>query len=802
MMKNKKGQILPLIVVLVVIFALIALVLIHNDKSNSREVNGQKAVIGMYANAVIKSYQQQEEALIHIDNSAKIALWKSIDEINGKGGLITADCGTSGYNLWNEGTNTCWPDSENNLRIMMRDRLGVEFSKYELLSLSSNHYLTFNQKGEQLEVVGETNDKIDVVITLSGDIIEKQTQVLPTEIPADTIGRINKFHDIITRTGALHKYDPAFQKAIITQESEGYEFAVSKSGCIGIQQFCYSTARDYFDKADKKNIKSIGDCAKTRSCSLADIKKDPRSNAHKSIINAGELIEDILGKKAIKDTTDKLAFGAAAYNGGYGPIRDAIKLTGKDDPSWEEVSQYITVDVLKKYSPYKGWTDAENQAKVIEIKDYVNKVSAYYVAWGGTSMFMPSVIGTFEFGQNFRIQTPYNLSVYDKLKTFAEETIRDCKDNVAVCLEEKKVDFNNNSQDVQILDLHDCEEGNERVFYDLIENFDDCGEAWGNNCKCQITENYTSEEIKNLTGGYEARFGVDNTPRPITDKSLYINMNFTTPMELQSQFSIPDQTFWEPNTYTFWYQNKKLYNYDLNFYYSLANKKYTLKNFEKLFMVVKDKHYSLWVEFKPGAMSQILHALKNILNTAPKENLFSPTKDTTFIKDICPVAKKTFRVCGKTNYLIPTLKKTIVKNELTYEPTKIKFAMTLIDEVPPVEVQNLEVKESFEGKIELTWMDKHTEDFTMYNITYEQKNIPLSKKEIGAYYEYNAEEASPNDYNKLYYENQSDKRKYSFMIKSADLILLSNNTYVFKVVGIDNFKNQKDMVQGAELRVN
>jgi len=41
---------------------------------------------------------------------------------------------------------------------------------------------------------------------------------------------------------------------------------------------------------------------------------------------------------------------------------------------WEQVSNVLTVDVIKKYKPYNSWSDENREKKIAEIKDYVDKV--------------------------------------------------------------------------------------------------------------------------------------------------------------------------------------------------------------------------------------------------------------------------------------------------------------------------------------------------------------------------------------------------------------------------------------------
>jgi len=816
---NKKAQIF---VPLALIFTAIALFTIVNGaqyKYQGKKIGGIEPTIGMHASAIVKAYQEQEEVLLYLDNAAKLSLHKALTETAEKGGLTSLECGNSGYNLWNtDKTKTCFPKYEETFKESFTDILTEEVSDYNKVSIYSGHELAINQNDEELEVVGETDEKITLALTIGGSVIEKQTQKVSAEISVEIANKINQYHETFERASHLYKVEDAFLKAIVTQESGGDRYAISPTGCAGLAQFCHSTAKDYFKESNnlvivgrvcvpKKNSKGQ---TYTYTCDSDTLRKDPRFNPEKSIFAQAKYLAEIINYEWMRDLTDYYAFTAAAYNGGPNVIKKAIKSTGKKDPSWEEVAAQINKEFLKKFSNYKSWSDDQRERKANEIKNYVNKVSAYYNAWGGADMFAPSVIGTFEFGQNFRTNTNYNLSIYEELKKFAEEAIKDCDDNVADCLEKKRKEFNEKNE-TEILYLSECEEGANKAYYDFLENLQDCAYSWGNNCKCKVTDEYTENETKKLKGNYKITFKEQNKIIPITSEpQLFFSINLTQPKEINSEFSIKDISFWAPTIYNFKYDDE-LENEQLVFHDSLSGKTYFMSSdFKNIFMIVKDNKFSLWMDYDKDFIQQVIESVKGIFNIAEDEhkNLMNPLKETAYIPNNCTVAKQTFRVCAKTKYKLPNIKERNNRKTLVYEESKIKFALTLIDNTPAAAVNDLKAERVeniigtildqtavgmlFNDDIFISWEHEEVEDLVLYEVSFEDELLPLSKQTIDEFYKDKAKLLSEQmEKNTLYYEElPNNSRKYSIIIDSTEWNIQDEKNYIFTVVGIDNFQNK------------
>jgi len=175
--------------------------------------------------------------------------------------------------------------------------------------------------------------------------------------------RIEQYKSIIESTEGGQDHHELIA-AVIAAESAGIPDAESKTGCLGLMQFCGATARDY------------GLCSDV-SCSTRDERTDPK----KSILAGSRYLLDL--KRKFNEYDDKEKFAIASYNGGSGIILKAIERTGKSNPKWEEVSAEITTDLLKESPDYDGcfrdwcWNDEKRALKVNEIKNYVSIVSSY-----------------------------------------------------------------------------------------------------------------------------------------------------------------------------------------------------------------------------------------------------------------------------------------------------------------------------------------------------------------------------------------------------------------------------------------
>ncbi|MFC2135449.1 lytic transglycosylase domain-containing protein [Bacteroidota bacterium] len=836
---KRKAQIFNAVVLIFTFLALTWLFIGVSYKYNGKEVADTRLYPGSASKAILNAYQTQEEGMIYLDEAARISLINSIIKLNEHGGINeNSECGNAGYNIWNIKNKKCVPDYETSLKEIYSEELKRNIHNYQKYTFSEEYKINLKQENNKVEIIGKTIDKIKVSVSLTGDIAEQQTNIYSGGIPASVKENVNQYNELIFEASTEFKIEPAILKAVITQESAGDKNAISPTGCAGIMQFCTSTAEKYFSQADILNLKSLSACAEKASCTPSDYAGDPRFNPEKAIPAGANLIKNLLNHHSIEDLSDKKAFAVAAYNGGIGVIEEAIEKTGKENPSWQEASRKIAPELLALYPPYNSWEEEELVAKVKEIRNYVDSLKSLYMEWGGTEMFTPTTIGTFEFGQNFRTKINYDLTVYDELEEFSSETINECKDKVEECLENKITEFNNarkeneaevvevKSNIIKILPMSECEEGTEKLYYDFVENLQDCTHAWSNNCKCQITESYSEEEIEKINYNFnQIRFDEKETE---DEKKRTFNVSLTRPTELVSDFSIDQKDILMMQVYKFKY-NDELENEKLIFESSTDRRIITDDlNFNNIFLVRKNNKFEFMLEEKETLLEQIGWTISNLgeeifplteENNKEEMMLINPSnpEQKENIPRECPVARQTFRLCAVTKNMLPELKENpdkIGSFDLEYKNSKVKFALTLADETSPKQIQNLDVELTnevigtgaaflgldIEDGITLTWIDKNASDLVYYDISVDSLKNPLPgplRPTIGQFYLSEAIKGiSPTEENVLFFEPiGNDMIKYIIEISSDKVNLESEQTYAVEVFSVDNFQNQAKPVQ-------
>lgn len=157
--------------------------------------------------------------------------------------------------------------------------------------------------------------------------------------------------------------------AMIVVESLGDPEAVSPTGVVGIMQVqCDVTA----DTLGVPHLKED-----LQACNQV------RRNPEQSILSGTRHWASILRK--YDGFTHQVAFAAAEYNAGP-HILPLIERTGSDDPSYEQVMRLLTPSYLAdRAALYRGWTAAQRQNKVEEIRNHGLRVARYYQMAGGSA---------------------------------------------------------------------------------------------------------------------------------------------------------------------------------------------------------------------------------------------------------------------------------------------------------------------------------------------------------------------------------------------------------------------------------
>jgi len=309
---------------------------------------------------------------------------------------------------------------------------------------------------------------------------------------------------------AAEEYDVelSFMIAIIAQETClnpleekcGTANLVSNTGCAGLGQFCRSTAESpTFKPIFGNNIKQCTCPISGRSCTEAQAgcQGDARFDPVKSARAIGLLLRENLNHYPDKD--DRVRFAIATYNAGPSIVKKAIARTGKPNPTWEEVASVLDESVVKE--AYQGTsiysyfdTPEEQREKARQVKTYVERVSGYYAAQGGSlsgyadqtcgdQQVPVKELGSYSFTPSFSVAVPDALSPAERLVTWARETYDQCNgetDTRACLAERKKLNING----VSFVSC-DAVEGDESVGVRFRGFVSDCKENPQEDCYCE-----------------------------------------------------------------------------------------------------------------------------------------------------------------------------------------------------------------------------------------------------------------------------------------------------------------------------
>ena len=146
-------------------------------------------------------------------------------------------------------------------------------------------------------------------------------------------------------TAILKKYNlPQELKVLLALESAFNANAVSKAGAVGYWQIMDEVAKEYglkyvaWEKEDKKK-KDAKAAGKTKPVTKHAVVKDDRKNFNKSTYAAARYLKD-----RSRNLDNNLLLMVASYNCGVGNVWEAMKKTGKTDPDFWDVKDYLPAE--------------------------------------------------------------------------------------------------------------------------------------------------------------------------------------------------------------------------------------------------------------------------------------------------------------------------------------------------------------------------------------------------------------------------------------------------------------------------
>ncbi len=160
-----------------------------------------------------------------------------------------------------------------------------------------------------------------------------------------TYNRSKKYFPKVTAILKKHNL-PQELKVLLALESAFNANAVSRAGAVGYWQIMDEVAKEYGLKyvaqqkatvTEKKKIAKKADIAKTKAAKAKPVVvKDDRKNFNKSTYAAARYLKD-----RSRNLDNNLLLMVASYNCGIGNVWNAMKKTGKDDPDFWDVKDYL-----------------------------------------------------------------------------------------------------------------------------------------------------------------------------------------------------------------------------------------------------------------------------------------------------------------------------------------------------------------------------------------------------------------------------------------------------------------------------
>lgn len=344
----KRGSIFTIMLDFVLIISLVfGFVLMSNSLDLLKNKN-----LGDNQYDLIHTYQKESIARVQLDYTAKIFAQITLLDLAQRGAsncetfegyfVLTSDCTVKAAELFQKQMR------ENHSKLLAQTRTAIfpDFSysmNNKTLFLAAHNYAQISQ----IPAFEDLGTQIEII-----EFIKKE------------------YGDLITFE---HK---ELLIALIAQESKGDPYAISPTGCIGLTQFCYSTADNF---AEFNKLKTCGDCWKTQTCSKFNCESSPavddRFNVEKSIGAAQKLVQQNIDQ--FDGYTDKENLALAAYNAGPALVKKGIEKTGLRDPTWDQVKAVLSEDDFDDLNDYKSFTTQQRINKITEVSNYVARIESY-----------------------------------------------------------------------------------------------------------------------------------------------------------------------------------------------------------------------------------------------------------------------------------------------------------------------------------------------------------------------------------------------------------------------------------------
>lgn len=137
---NKKGKVFTYLITVFTFILLLTAYTLFTNKYELEGIDGKIRNIGENQYSILRSTQEAENAMLYVDQSAKMALQQSIYDLGKK----QIGCSVyGGYALWNTQEQDCFPDQEKEFKRIFSKKMDAFLVNYPNTQIPlSNYYLS------------------------------------------------------------------------------------------------------------------------------------------------------------------------------------------------------------------------------------------------------------------------------------------------------------------------------------------------------------------------------------------------------------------------------------------------------------------------------------------------------------------------------------------------------------------------------------------------------------------------------------------------------------------------------------
>lgn len=378
---------------------------------------------------------------------------------------------------------------------------------------------------------------------------EAKSTVTMTAAEKEKVDRVMQYDDFIRKYSEKYGIGANVVRAMIAWESSGKPDAISYTGCAGLGQFCYGTAKSsaYYPGIFKK----LTPCGSSNNACNAQ--NDDRFNPEKSIEATSKYLS-----ASYKTYDGNIYLIAISYNAGP-DVANAIKSSlGDKLPTYENIRPLLDAAVLKHFK----------DSKIKEVDTHMKMVARFYEIFGGQpevqvqteitptgeeKTFIVRTIGKYSVFPSFTVDLPFGLGDYDiirkEVQGYSEkkgmlDISADCErsgNNLDKCVSGAVSEINQRQEmkDAGLTMFNGPCNPKENLWSDFVEGFGDCAGNEEDGCYCEIPLNLPDQsgfkdeiKIKAEKDGQGTKISLDG--------NAALSYGFDSAIEKDGTFTVKD----------------------------------------------------------------------------------------------------------------------------------------------------------------------------------------------------------------------------------------------------------------------